>query len=1277
MHDALFERIRPVTRRLQSLRLWRLVACIALTAGIVGLVIYMREGSGRLIGQQAAVILLMASVACFLVAAVIARLSFRNPRRVATQIENQFPNLKQRLLTALSQRENDSQLGYLQQRVIKEARDHSRSHRWTDVVPAGRLFVSRLSGFAATIFLMVILGLLTFSDRSMERTTATSIAKVPSVIVAPGNAEVERGTSLVITARFEGILGDAVPHQAELVCTAADGSLRRITMTQNLDDPIVGGFVASIDQPFEYQVVTPSWQSETYSVGVFEFPSLVRSDANLKYPEYTGMAEKRVEDTVRVSAVEGTEVTWICFLNKPVESAVLTSKEGVRIPLEADPELPGTYLAKLDLRETQRLTLELVDDANRQNKYPPELIARVLPNQPPKLKLANARDATVSPLEELSVGVEVRDDFGIANVGLSYTFASQEATEITLGSAIARGTDKKIDHLIEFEKLGAEPDQLLAYHFWAEDYGPDGNLRRTESDMFFAEVRPFEEIFREGQPPPGGQQQQQQQQNQNAQKAEELAELQKQIINATWTVIRQERGDQRTPEFVDNVTLLKESQIDALAQLEELAGEIEDARSLQFIDLVRGHMLTALTEFTKASDDNVVSPLNPAMLAAQAAYAGLLKLRAREFEVTRQQQQQSQSQSQSSSAQRRQQQIDELEIDQEENRYETQQQAEESSQEAEQQREIRQVLNRLRELARRQEDLNKELAQLQSALEQAETEKEKEEIERQLKRLRDQQQDLLRETDELADRMQQPENQEQMSQASQQLEETRENVRQASEALQENDASEALTAGKRAEREFEEMRDEFRQKAAGEFNETVREMRSDAQQLDRQQEELAKQLSEIDQQDASTGLRGPDPREEIQQKIQSQREQLGDLLERMQETVEQAETAEPLLAQKLYDSYRKTQQRQVDRRLQDTEELLSRGFDPQAREMERQAGEGIDQLREELEDAANSVLGDETESLQRALSELERLERSLDEELRQNNPQTSRQPGQGQPNQDAQPRGEGQQPQQGEGQQPQQGEGQQPQQGEGQQPQQGQGQQPQQGEGQQPQQGEGQQPQQGQGQQPQQGQGQQPQQGQGQQPQQGEGQQPQQGQGQQPQQGQGQQPQQGQGQQPQQGQGQQPQQGQGQQPQQGQGQQPQQGQGQQGGSEQQGGLLNQYAADSPSSPLTGEGFRDWSDRLRDVEEMVEDPELRSRAARIRDRAREVRVEFKRHSKTPQWELVEQMIAEPLRELKRDVAEELLRRSAEKHAPVPIDRDPVPSEFADAVRQYYESLGSGR
>jgi hypothetical protein len=92
--------------------------------------------------------------------------------------------------------------------------------------------------------------------------------------------------------------------------------------------------------------------------------------------------------------------------------------------------------------------------------------------------------------------------------------------------------------------------------------------------------------------------------------------------------------------------------------------------------------------------------------------------------------------------------------------------------------------------------------------------------------------------------------------------------------------------------------------------------------------------------------------------------------------------------------------------------------------------------------------------------------------------------------------------------------------------------------------------------------------------------------------------------------------------------------------------------------------------------MVGDPRLRAEAARIRDRASAMRAEFKRHSEQPNWNLVQEFIGRPLVELRHSVSEELLRRQSQD-ALVPIDREPVPPEFAEQVRLYYERLGSGR
>ena len=95
-----------------------------------------------------------------------------------------------------------------------------------------------------------------------------------------------------------------------------------------------------------------------------------------------------------------------------------------------------------------------------------------------------------------------------------------------------------------------------------------------------------------------------------------------------------------------------------------------------------------------------------------------------------------------------------------------------------------------------------------------------------------------------------------------------------------------------------------------------------------------------------------------------------------------------------------------------------------------------------------------------------------------------------------------------------------------------------------------------------------------------------------------------------------------------------------------------------------------------MEELIDAPDLRAEAARIRDRAREAREEFKRHAKMPDWNQLKGLVADPINELRDRIAEEV-RRRASPDSLVPIDRDPVPPQFTEGVRRYYERLGSGR
>jgi hypothetical protein len=1248
MEQRLRQQLEKVADRFQRLRFWRGLATAWLAAAAAGLVLLaLNRFAGWYLPSPVGVVCGLAIVGAALCVWAANRRA-RDYRWVARRVEAAYPELKSCLLAAMEQRPTlpGGRFGFLQDRVIRQALNHAYGHPWQGVVPGRRIAAALFANLAGVALLMLVLAALS-SQSFARRVAAESLAGGRpnatgrlSVTIEPGDAEIERGTSLLVLARFQG----SEPAEATLVYRSSQGEPAQQGMAKSLDDPVFGARIAVVDEPLDYYVELADRTSDTYHVTVFEYPSLVRADAKLIYPEYTGLQERLVQDVRTVSAVEGTELTLLCHLNKPVVSAALAEDNAEPIALAPLDDDPLTWQASIKCDKSRRWRLNLVDDRGRTNKHPIELSVNVLPNKPPDLKLASY-DVEVSPLEETEVKATAWDDFGLARFGLTYKLAGGEPTEVVLGENFPAKQRHEVAHVIHFEELKAEPDQLLSYHFWAEDAGPDGAPRRTESDLFFAEVRPFDEIFRQGQQPPGGSGQQQQQQGaENAQAAEKLAQLQKEIINATWKVVRRELPADPSNAFRDDVQSIRDSQAEAKEQAESLAEKLTDSKSKAYAAEVTRAMQQAIDRLQEAHQGPAVEPLRAALVPEEAAYEGLLKLRAREHNVIRGQRGGGGGGGGSS---RSQQQLQQLELQNDENRYENQRTAQ--SPEQSQQRETRQVLNRLSELARRQSDLNERLKELQSALEEAKNEEQREEIRRQLKRLREEEQEILRDTDELKARMEQPENQERMADARGQLDQTRDQVRRTSEALEREMVSQAAAAGTRAERDFQELRNEFRRRASGQFTDQMREMREDARKLDEQESQIAERLAQPTGQETKS-LREDNAREKIPDELAQQKQRLAELLDRMRQTIEEAEAAEPLLAEQLYDTARKTQEQNLERALEAAELSVRRGLADDAQQQERIAGKGIAQLRQGIERAADSVLGDDTDALRRAREELDQLADQLADEIARN---TGEDEGEGEP--------DGGQPRTGE-----------PSPQEGERPNGGRN-----SAGGQPS-GE---------REPSRGSrrdrpNSEPQRSssrsqRGDAPQGADRPESQDNQRGAPQPG------------PNSGQ-QQP--GQAQTGERQQGQSGQQGQPGQQGSPRGGGRGNNPPRSAgstaggfapffdpgnrPWAPLAGDDFRDWSDRLRDVEEMVDDPELRAEAARIRQRARGIRAELKRHSKDPNWDLVKVEVSRPLYELRDRVAEELLRRTS-KDALLPLDRDPVPPKYTEKTRRYYERLGTGR
>jgi hypothetical protein len=698
-----------------------------------------------------------------------------------------------------------------------------------------------------------------------------------------------------------------------------------------------------------------------------------------------------------------------------------------------------------------------------------------------------------------------------------------------------------------------------------------------------------------------------------------------------------------TNDYSSDLGTVHEAQTQALAQARQMLAQGEGVRD-------RGALEAAIKEMERAEaalDAAKASPgnLSAALAAEQAAYQALLKVTPREYRVT-----QSRNGRQGGGAGQAGQagphELSELDMQREENRYETESQA--AAPQNEQQREQSQTADRLKQLAQRQQDLNDRLRELQTALRAARTDEERTDLQRQLKRLQEEQRQMLANVDEMRQQLAQSPNAASQAETQRQLEQTRSDMERAAQEMEWQSASEALAAGARAQETMQNLRDDLQKRTSSQFAEQMRQLRSQARDLTQRENEIARGLDTLNNGEHQA-LDNTADRQRVVEQMAQQQTALTNLLSQARTVTEQSEATEPLLSKQLYDTLRRADQMHMENLLQAGSQLTERGLLPQASQVERMTRTNLTELAASIDRAADSVLGSETDALRYAQRELDALTRQVERELggagtngaasafgatngvaSQSN-LLARATGSaargGSTNlitsaNGRSPAGESQSP----GRNPQ---GQQ--RGNSASPGQN-GNRGQQANGNSTDQAsaEDQPP----GQQPAAGGNNS---GRGNQrpadnAQPGDSQR---------------------------------------------GAQAGARGGANGGRDRLRQLAVQLGANAgDSGPITGGGYLTWSDRLRGVEQAVDQGDLRNQLATVRERVSAMRAEFRQSQRKPDADVVRQQIVQPLTQVRVWLQEELARRE-NSDSLAPLDRDPVPDNYAELVRQYYEKLGSAQ
>ena len=727
-------------------------------------------------------------------------------RALALYVEEKFPDLEQRLLTSIefSQIEGEPLKGGVSpafvEQLIKDARSHVELQR-QEVERVGsprESFIAMAAGLAACLALGLLLQesaqmrqaaqRLAWPFASEQRADISPAALPIALIVEPGDIELQRGSPLTFKARVENAQPGALTLRLQ------DDRLNWRDYPMVLDAADTGGATFSYylpavlkDSVYLVSLAGEEQTSRQYQISLYDLPNVEQIDVALDFPAYTGEEDRIEIDGGDIVAAEGTEVSLTITFNKPLASAELqfadagsTSGEGyVNSSLTID-GLKAT--ARFTVKGDGVYRLSATDLQGLQSDAPLDYYIRAIEDQPPQLTLRRpGADQDVMPLEEVVIEVDASDDYGLSEFVLNYAVVGAGDSVVNFLPAepvrSAQGST-----LLYLEDMEVEPGDFVSYYLTLADNNALDGPSEVVSDIYFLEVIPTDQEFRRSQQQGGGGGGS----GQGGGESSALVTVQKDIIAATWK-LRNRLRDASNADIEADAEIIAESQREATGRAKMSIDRLSERLSFSddSYDLAVENLSLAIEQMNLAANDldslQVTTALKPEQLALQYVLKAEANINRTDISMNQN------SGGGGGGAQQEREDLRELfemEMGQLENRYETPNSASQAGgTNAEE-------VNKLEELARRQEALTR----AQRNLARREQELEEEQRRRELERLRRQQEQLTADVEKLARQLAQN-NQGQQSQQPQQSQQSQQSQQRDGGSPQQAQQGQQSTAG--------------------------------------------------------------------------------------------------------------------------------------------------------------------------------------------------------------------------------------------------------------------------------------------------------------------------------------------------------------------------------------------------------------------------------------------------------------------------------------------------
>jgi hypothetical protein len=485
--------------------------------------------------------------------------------QVAMYLEEHEPSLESTLITAMDESKSSGDSSpELRRRLVESAIE--RIHAAEDGQRVEREPLRRYSFTVAAVSL-VALAVFTLGPAYLRHTLSalftiqSAEAAAPYRIeVKPGSATVPKGADQTIAATIAGF--DAA-DAAIVLRKTPDAAFERVPMIR-AESGGFEGMLFDLADSVDYFVEAAGVRSNTFTLKVVELPYVKKLDLEYRFPSYTGLAPRTVEDGGDIATLSGTDVGLTITPTMASKGGRVVIGENESVPLTAAAD--GTLTARFNATKDGFYRIELDAPSGERVTASPQYTIDILTDQAPSVTVSKpGRDTAATPVEEFFVEARADDDYAVRNLELVYSINGGAEKTIRLFQGQKTVPEVTASHTFYLEELGVQAGDAVSYYARATDNNAVAGPQRATSDMYFLRVRPFNKDFKPAMSMGGGG-------GGGGGAGGEvgaLSQQQRQIIAGTFNVQR-DRARLAADKFREGVTVLALSQSKLREQVEGL-----------------------------------------------------------------------------------------------------------------------------------------------------------------------------------------------------------------------------------------------------------------------------------------------------------------------------------------------------------------------------------------------------------------------------------------------------------------------------------------------------------------------------------------------------------------------------------------------------------------------------------------------------------------------------------------------------------------------------------